>query len=651
MLKLTSLHLTNFGPFKGEQAIDFPDDGVTVVYGENMRGKTTLLNAIRFAFFGFVLGRGQRRIDLHKLGNWEAAKEGDYGFQVRLELSYDDVKYRLTRIFRPRPGISEPASESDYIKDHYVEREGLPLGPHQAKEALDRILPEHIARFFLFDGELLQEYEELLVSDSEMGPKISAAIEGILGLPVLTDTRESVGQAKARAENRLARAAQGDLKTRELGDQLAQLQEERSVLVADLHKQEQELERLRKSRAALDEAMRRFARLQAKVDRLDYLEKEIIDLKSRRDAQLEQMTDAMGSAWCALIGEPMRRAMGELRKRELDLHTALTRSSLLEELAQGKETECPACLQHVDEAARQRVSAALAARGGAAGAAEQAELTTVRARMTAIEKLLGETNPEVLQLHWSTLDQIDRDIYANQREIEAIKEELDSDEEENVRRTRVDLDSVMREIIATENGIAEIRKAIQENDNFRDSTQRKLSKYAGSSLDLERKRQELAATLEQLFSDGVDLYRDQLRRRVEADATKHFRELTSEPDYAGLRINDNYGLTIVHKDGSDIPVRSAGAEHVVAFSLVGALQNNAPLRGPVVIDSPFGRLDGVHRENTVSVLPSIASQVVVLVYEDELPPAEARKSFKGRLKGEWKLKRRSARHTDLVPAE
>jgi len=31
-------------------------DGVTVIYGENMRGKTSLLNAIRFAFFGKVLG-------------------------------------------------------------------------------------------------------------------------------------------------------------------------------------------------------------------------------------------------------------------------------------------------------------------------------------------------------------------------------------------------------------------------------------------------------------------------------------------------------------------------------------------------------------------------------------------------------------------
>ena len=57
MLRLKSLHLKNFGAFKGEQSFSLPDaEGVAVFYGENMRGKTTLLNAFRFALFGKILG-------------------------------------------------------------------------------------------------------------------------------------------------------------------------------------------------------------------------------------------------------------------------------------------------------------------------------------------------------------------------------------------------------------------------------------------------------------------------------------------------------------------------------------------------------------------------------------------------------------------
>ena len=144
-------------------------------------------------------------------------------------------------------------------------------------------------------------------------------------------------------------------------------------------------------------------------------------------------------------------------------------------------------------------------------------------------------------------------------------------------------------------------------------------------------------------------YRDELRNRVQNDATRHFLSLTTEPDYKALRISDNYELTIVHKDGKDVPVRSAGAEHIVALSLVGALQNNAPLRGPIIIDSPFGRLDKGHRTRTLRALPDMASQVLLLAYEEELPPARARDILKGQLKAEWMLKRVSARHTELEP--
>jgi hypothetical protein len=89
MLRLTALRLTNFGPFKGQQSIQFPhEDGVTIIYGENMRGKTSLLNAIRFAFFGRILARGGRDAALHKVGNWEEAKEKKiFGFEVGLDMT------------------------------------------------------------------------------------------------------------------------------------------------------------------------------------------------------------------------------------------------------------------------------------------------------------------------------------------------------------------------------------------------------------------------------------------------------------------------------------------------------------------------------------------------------------------------------------
>lgn len=57
-MRLVSLSMQNFMPYKGENSIAFPEDetrNVMVVFGDNMRGKTSLLNALRWAFYGKAL--------------------------------------------------------------------------------------------------------------------------------------------------------------------------------------------------------------------------------------------------------------------------------------------------------------------------------------------------------------------------------------------------------------------------------------------------------------------------------------------------------------------------------------------------------------------------------------------------------------------
>lgn len=650
MLRLTALHLDNFGPYKGKQTVTFPtEDGVTIIYGENMRGKTSLLNAIRFAFFGRILGRGRRDAALHLVGNWEEAKDSNiYGFDVRLDMTYDGVKYRLTRSFRPKPGVKTPEDDSDYEQTHFLERDGIPQGPQQTKAELDRILPEQISRFFLFDGELLQEYEDLLVAESDMGPKISEAIERILGLPLLTNSRDSLSGARERAEGRYSRAAQGDQKTREFGNQLTNLQEERSVLLSDLERHETEADDLRKQKTALEEAMRKSQRLASLLDRRDGLERELVDLRSKLQTKRSEIGASMNMAWSTLIVDRMKASTTLLRDRESQLQTALIRTSVLQSFSLDGMTKCPACLQPVSEPAREHVHASLVQHGGLAGITEERELASIRRKIDALVKAVEASNPEALRLKWQAIEQDDRDIYSKQNEIKNLTVQIEGVNEDELRRTRSDFESTIRQISLLEQGISETRESLQQNTTYRENIQRKLDRFAGSSFDIERKRSALAGDLETMFTEGIDVFREQLRKRVEADATEHFKQLTSEADYAGLRINDSYGLSIVHKDGTGIPVRSAGAEHIVALSLVAALQNNAPLRGPIIIDSPFGRLDTVHTNRTVAAMPSMSRQVIVLVYEDELPPVRAREGLGVHLKAEWKLERRSARHTELV---
>ena len=80
---------------------------------------------------------------------------------------------------------------------------------------------------------------------------------------------------------------------------------------------------------------------------------------------------------------------------------------------------------------------------------------------------------------------------------------------------------------------------------------------------------------------------------------------------------------------------------------MAALQNNAPLKGPIIMDTPFSRLDEGHTSRVVEALPTMADQVVLLVYSSELTPQIAREKLRGNLKSEYSMKRESARHTIL----
>ena len=87
---------------------------------------------------------------------------------------------------------------------------------------------------------------------------------------------------------------------------------------------------------------------------------------------------------------------------------------------------------------------------------------------------------------------------------------------------------------------------------------------------------------------------------------------------------------------------------MVALSLIGALHKNAPLRGPIIMDSPFGRLDPTHKANIVRLLPDMAEQSMLLAYTKEIDEQVAREELKSNLLKEYTLSRITSLHTEIT---
>ena len=650
MLRIDRVELEDFGPFKGRQTINLPEAaGVAVVYGENMRGKTVLLNAIRFALFGKVLGRARREGSLHTIGNWEQAAAGRYGFEVVLQFQDDGSQYRLTRSCRPRSGVV-PEQHSDYDVKHFLQRDGEVLGPGQATAEIERIMPEKIARFFLFDGELLQEYEDLLRNESDMGRQISEAIEQILGVPVLTRSRATLAKLLDDYGKKEARSAQANTITSELGTQMNVLLDERQVLLDGLADMKTSLARLRQEKTDLDEQLRRNERLTAMMDKRDMLVDAIKSLDEQIEARQAEIATEMRVAWKSLVATRASDLTGGLRDRERQLQLQKMRHEVLRASADrgAGPDQCPTCFQSLSDEVLAQMEVAAA---GEAAKIEDVErqLRDILRRLDALEDATRASSETGLRMLWSDLNHLKRDRYTNQDAVSELDRRLQEagDDQGALRRAQYDHEQTVKKIALLEEGMGEQEDALAENERNLARVRIRLESRGGVDVEGARQRRRLCADLHGLFDQAVAKYRDRLRRSVEADATELFLQLTTEPEYTGLRINESYGLMILHQDGSEIPVRSAGAEHVVALSLVGALQKNAPLQGPIFIDSPFGRLDTQHTKNVVAALPNMTEQVCLLVYEEELRPQLARDLLRGQLRAEYSLRRVSARHTEL----
>ena len=145
--------------------------------------------------------------------------------------------------------------------------------------------------------------------------------------------------------------------------------------------------------------------------------------------------------------------------------------------------------------------------------------------------------------------------------------------------------------------------------------------------------------IEAAFKFSIDSLRDRLKSEVERKASEAFMELTTQKDYSGLKINSNYG--------EPVPLRSAGAEQIVALSLIDGLSRTGRSAGPVVMDTPFGRLDPKHRSNILRYLPKHASQLILLVHEGEINRKEDLAEIAHRVGAEYEINEKSLRISNI----
>ncbi|HDT4041334.1 TPA: AAA family ATPase [Enterobacter kobei] len=654
---LKTLSTKNFMPYRGQMSLSFPTDkdrNVMLVFGDNMRGKTSLLNALRWVFYGKAIGRHSREIALIDLVNSEATMEGDWSMEVVVTFEDSGHRYELRRTATKRALVSKPTRSEDLVMERAMRKDDIPLGDHLIDSEINRFAPEQTSRFFLFDGELLDEYEQLLIDGSEQSKMIKEAIEQVLGVPTLIRGRDDA-QTILKAAQR-----QQTMDLQKMGGLESQAEKQRHYQVQiesiekDIKGQNERLQSVNAEREELDDELTKVEGLYQAKQKLD----DSISLRDkatkRQDELQQQRLRLVRDAW----KEVLRPLLTLKREHIHDEHLKFTKQMLarakvensISQLKEAVKSEiCYACGQALHD--KERVAAA-----EELGKLE-AELmgfnidmeffSTLSTELQSLDKLLKPNDAGQISFIDNEVNRLSVELTKLDNQIDELNELIEGQDTAEIARKRFKRDGLIKES-------ARITGEINMSQEKLTGFQRDLAVISKILENLPKARSakssrlvKLASALEKVYSRSIDQLRDDLKATVEMLASEAFRKLTTQSQYSGLRINGNYGLTILDERAREVPIRSAGAEQIVALSLIDGLAHAGRSAGPVVMDTPFGRLDKKHRANILTYLPTTTSQLVLFVHEGEVDKTNDLAELKSRVGCVYEIKEVSLRHSQI----
>lgn len=120
-MKLHSLEIEGFGPFKNKQVVDFAkfaNDGLFLIEGQTGAGKSSILDAITYALYNFTARwmDSKANAEFKSVRSHFCAPEEATRVQLIFELSEGDQQH-IYRIVRSIPGLKKDGSEKPVIVD------------------------------------------------------------------------------------------------------------------------------------------------------------------------------------------------------------------------------------------------------------------------------------------------------------------------------------------------------------------------------------------------------------------------------------------------------------------------------------------------------------------------------------------------------
>ncbi len=621
-LQIKKIHLQNWRCYEN-QIIEFDldtDKNIWIIWGLNGYGKTSILEAVLWCLYGNEIVSPKRLIKAEvDSAEQSSEKQGYFYFpnvkvnselelSVSLTLQKEDHSYVIgrvaKRIKRGQTFFAE-VSEASFNLNGKLKAD--------SREHIDSLLPRSCREFFFFDGEKIKEYSNITQT-----AETRKAIESILGIPEIINLKTDAKNVVKQFEQKINQANSSNKKLQDINTKLFQLTHEiaakRDRLQTAIEEHSQEIKILEDVR----ERASQISELRDKLNQLRKLKQQQLELTQRLEKDEQEIDKVLKVASIPMMQKHIKEMADDLQTKTL----TNTRISIsIDQLRELLEADTCICGNCIGEKESNFISQQLKSIEDAGIVLE--ENSRIEGLRMDLKRIYKYKIPDLDRLL------LDRDRFVD--DIEEIKQVADKLKKDTETVSEKETDEIWRKFGQQEQAVKDVGQTIERLRNEIESLQQQqetLKRQRGELLNSDRemsmlnKQSQLAQGLYKAADELIDWYTENCQQTIENQASRFHKIVTNKPDeYEGIVLKNGYNLRLKQTNGDIVNPQSLseGEKQALVFPFIAGLNLASGKAAPLMIDTPFGKLDGTHQENIVKSLPQIPSQVILLATDRDLP--------------------------------
>ncbi len=629
---LKQVIIENFRQYYGQNTIEFAhgsSKNVTVIHGENGSGKTALLTALIWGFYGRELKLpNPESIFNNKAVQENTNNKNDLITAVQIKFEHNNYEYELRRMLYAKFDsehniLNLPKNKTINQKVELTKRN---VATNQSTKIRDisyeinRILPYKLHTFFFFDGERMDH-----LGKKEAYSEIRDSIKRMMGLELFDNSIEHLSKTIIKLRDEVSKNVKSELSDKYL--RINQLEDEKIKKKQQLTETRQELSAAQSELKSIENALRNGEETRTFQVTRDHLVESIKETKNAFDEKLNELRILLSrSSHLAFSTLPMKRFQRIASTNDQDSIEKLIHPDLIPSLMSKGKCLCGQELETTSIASLEKVQQEVLNLSSSKN-----EMDQLYFRLSGWEVARSHFYTEIRRLV-SEREELRENLRGLEDELREIEERMKASSRniENSSNLIERESSIRTAIVKAETAIESLLRSIEEISKEEELLNKEVSKLMKAE-ERQLKLQlalESATKVKNTLIGLLKLRESQVKTELEEKIKLTYSQLLRK-DYS-ISLTDNYELLVSDVNGGSIGL-SQGESQITSLAFIGAivdltreykdkekghvLDEDLKLGNifPLVMDSPFGALDADHRSRVATNLPKLSDQIVVIV--------------------------------------